>query len=199
MFLAVCRQSDRRVPMYRKCATEISARNQHSITTGLLELMQKIPYEEITVTQICQSAGVSRRIFYHLFSNKTDALYALVDRTILSGESYRPDITDEPLRFCLYWRDQKPLLDALRSSNLSNLLLERMVDNTLSEAYDIRYRLMAVDRDMATDAVIFNLCGIMGLTYGWYYSGYDRSPEEMARRITRLVTPSVSTKSEFTP
>ena len=87
--------------MYRKCATEVSVRNQHSVTAGLLELMQKIPYEDITVTQICQSAGVTRRTFYHLFSNKTDALHALIDQTILGAEGYRPDIADETLRFCL--------------------------------------------------------------------------------------------------
>ena len=185
--------------MYRKCATEVSVRNQHSVTAGLLELMQKIPYEDITVTQICQIAGVTRRIFYHLFSNKTDALHALIDQTILGAEGYRPDIADETLRFCFYWREQKPLFDALHSSNLSNVLLERMVDCVLSEAYDIRNWLSAYDRDIATDAVIFNICGAMGLTYGWYYAGYDRSPEEMARRLNRLVRPLLPEKIETTP
>ena len=173
--------------MYRKCATEVSVRNQHSVTAGLLELMQKIPYEDITVTQICQSAGVTRRIFYHLFSNKTDALHALIDQTILGAEGYRPDLPDETLRFCLYWREQKPLFDALHSSNLSNLLLERMITSVLDEAYDVRYWLKAYDPDTATDIIIFNLCGIMGLTYGWYRSGYQKTPEEMARRINHLV------------
>ena len=37
--------------------------------------------------------------------------------------------------------------------------------------------------------VIFNICGAMGLIYGWYYAGYDRAPEEMARRLNRLVHP----------
>ena len=44
--------------MYRKCTTEVSAQNQRKVTAGLLELMQKMPYEEITVTRLCQSAGV---------------------------------------------------------------------------------------------------------------------------------------------
>lgn len=173
--------------MYRKCATELSATHQRRATASLLELMQKIPYEDITVTQLCRNAGISRRIFYHLFSNKTDALHALIDQAILSTEGYRPEITDEALRFFLYWREQKPLFDALRSNHLSQLLLERMIVNVLDEAYDIRYWLRAYDRDTGTDIIVFNLCGIMGLTYGWYYTGFQKTPEEMAQRLNRLV------------
>jgi len=173
--------------VYRKCTTEKSAANQKKVTGALLELMQKTPFESISVTQLCQSAGVTRRVFYHLFPSKTDALHALIDHVILSLESYRPDIPDEALRFFLYWREQKPLFDALRSSNLSNLLLERMVLSVLSEAFDIRYWLKAYDWDTGTDIIIFNLCGIMGLTYGWYHTGYQKTPEEMARRISQLV------------
>lgn len=173
--------------MYRKCATELSARHQRQVTASLLELMQKTPYEDITVTQLCRDAGITRRIFYHLFSNKTDALHALIDHVILGIESYRTDIPDEALRFFLYWRDQKPLFDALRSNNLSNVLLERMASSVLNEAYDVRYWLKAYDWDTGTDIIIFNLCGIMGLTYGWYYTGYQKTPEEMAQRINQLV------------
>lgn len=173
--------------MYRKCATEISARNQKKVTAGLLELMQKVPYEEITVTQLCQTAGVTRRVFYHLFPNKTDALHAVIDNAILGTESYRPEISDEILRFCLYWREQRPLLDALRRNNLSNLLLERMVGNIIHEDYDVRYWLKDYDRDTGMDIIIYNLCGIMGLTYSWYATGYRKTPEEMAQRIRQLV------------
>ena len=179
--------------MYRKCTTEISAQNQRKVTQSLLELMQKLPYENISVTALCQHAQITRRVFYHLFSGKTDALYALIDQTILNIESFRPEVSDDALRFFLYWRDQKALFDALHHNNLTNLLLERMVNCVLTEAYDIRYWLKDYDWDTGTDSIIFNLCGVMGLTYSWYYAGYQKSPEEMARRITQLVQQPVST------
>ena len=174
--------------MYRKCSTEISVQNQRKVTAGLLELMRETPYEDITVSSLCQCAGITRRIFYHLFSNKTDALYALIDNVILGIEGYRLDVRDETLRFFLYWREQEVFFDALYRNGLSNLLLERMITSVLDEAYDVRYWLKAYDPDTATDIIIFNLCGIMGLTYGWYRSGYQKTPEEMARRINHLVT-----------
>ena len=178
--------------MYRKCSTEVSVQNQRKVTAGLVKLMQETPYEDITVSSLCQCAGITRRIFYHLFSNKTDALYALIDHVILGIEGYRLDVSDETLRFFLYWREQEAFFDALYRNGLSNLLLERMITSVLDEAYDVRYWLKAYDPDTATDIIIFNLCGIMGLTYGWYRSGYQKTPEEMAGRIKRLINPAAS-------
>ena len=85
--------------MYRKCTTELSARHQRQVTDALLELMQKISFEDISVTQLCQTAGISRRVFYHLFSNKTGALHALVDHKLLDIESYGSQIPNDALRF----------------------------------------------------------------------------------------------------
>ena len=91
--------------MYRKCTTERSARNQRLLENTLLELMLKMPYEEITATRICEEAGISRRIFYHLFTNKLDALYSLIDHRILDIESFRTDISNMALRFFLHWKE----------------------------------------------------------------------------------------------
>ena len=177
--------------MYRKCTTEISVRHQRQVEDALLGMMLTMPYADITVTALCEAAGITRRIFSHLFPSKTDALQGLIDHTILGIEGYRPDITDQVLRFCFYWRDQAPLLEALRRNNIAGLLLERLVINVLNEDYDVRYWLKDYDWDTGTDIIIFYLSGIMGLTYGWYHSGYRRSPEDMAHLLSQLVRNSL--------
>lgn len=174
--------------MYRKCVTEVSVQHQTQVTRTLLELMQKIPYEDISVTALCEASGISRRVFYHLFNNKTGALYALVDHTILGMESYRPDISRQALRPFLYWREQKKLLDALRDNQMNGLLLERMIENVMSEDFEVRYWLNARGWEKGTDIVVFCLTGFMGLTYRWYYGGFRESPEEMATLLEKLMT-----------
>ena len=181
--------------MYRKCATEISALHQKQVEEALLELMQKMPLGEITVTQLCQTAGVPRRIFYHLFSNKTGALHALIDHRILALEGCYPEISDDALRYFLYWKDQKGLLDALWSNNLMGLLLERMVTIVLDEDYDLQYWLRKNGWSREKDVLIFQLSGIMGLTCSWYYSGYAQSPQEMAALVNRIMTRPFSTEN----
>lgn len=167
--------------MYRKCATEHSARNQRTFENALLELMLKMPYEDITVT------GISRRIFYHLFSGKQDALYSLIDHRTLDIESYRTDLSDMALRFFLYWQSQKALLDALRRHGLWSILLERMVGSILREDYDV-WRWLRVDApENRGEILIFNLSGIMGLVFRWHDAGFDKSPEQMAALIAQLM------------
>lgn len=176
--------------MYRKCVTEISVQHQKQITESLLELMQKIPYEDIAVTQLCQAAGVSRRIFYHLFSNKTGALHALVDHKILAIESYGREIRNEALRFLRYWKDQKVFLDVLRENEMSGLLLERMINSVLTEDYDVLYWLKRNGwPNNSREIVTFGLSGLMGLVYSWYYSDYQQDPEEMAALVERILRP----------
>jgi len=177
--------------MYRKCATEVSAQHQRQVTESLLKLMLKMPYEEITVTQLCQDAGVTRRIFYHLFSNKTGALHALVDNTILEIESYGKDIPPKNyLRFFSYWKSQKALLDALSENGISGLLLERMISIVLTEDYDVRYLLQrkGLEKD-SQEIIVFGLSGLMGLVYSWYYSGFQKEPEEMAALMAQTIAP----------
>lgn len=176
--------------MYRKCVTEVSAENQRKITQSLLALMEKIPFEDITVTQLCQEAKVSRRIFYHLFSNKKGALYALVDNQILDIGRFDDGGQDDMLRFFRYWKEQRLFLDALSENGLSGLLLERMIAIVLTEDYDVRYWL---ERNgwpgSSEEVIIFGVSGLMGLVYSWYYSDYKKEPEEMAALVEQLLRP----------
>ena len=174
--------------MYRKCVTEISVRHQHQVEEALLDMMRKMPYEEITVTALCQAAGVSRRVFYHLFNSKTGALYAMLDHIILASGSYSPETGDQALRSLCYWKDHRHLLDALQESQLTGLLLERMVVCILSEEFDLRYWLKANGWEAEKDVIIFYLSGFMGLIFRWYYSGFRESPEEMAVLLNRILT-----------
>ena len=150
-------------------------------------MMLKIPYEEITVTQVCEEAGISRRIFYHLFGNKRDVLYGLIDHRILDMEGYRTDLSDQALRFFLFWQDQKKLLDALRKNQLWSVLLEQMLGSILQEGYDVWRWLQAEDLENRQDILVFNLSGIMGLVFRWHDSGFEKSPEQMAVLIGNLM------------
>ena len=176
--------------MYRKCATEVSTLHQHQVTQSLLELMQKMPYEDITVTQLCQAAGVTRRVFYHLFSSKSGALHALIDGKVLALESVRTDTSDELLRFFCYWKEQKLFLDVMQKNALSGFLLERMIEQALQEDYDIRYWLRSNGwPNNDREAIIFGFTGLMGLVYSWHYTDYQKPPEEMAEVVKQMIHP----------
>ncbi len=174
--------------MYKKCTTEISVLHQRQAENALLELMQKTPYEDITVTQLCRTAGISRRIFYHLFSSKTGTLYAMIDHFILASGSYRPELQDDALRFFSFWKDHRTLLDVLHSNQLNGILLERMIACVLDEEFDLRMRLKRNGWEEETDIIVFHLSGIIGLVYRWYFSDFLETPGEMAALLKKILT-----------
>lgn len=174
--------------MYRKCVTETSVQHQKQFTDALLQLMQKQPYEEITVTQLCETAGLSRRIFYHLFTSKTGALHALVDHKLLAlGEPVSQE-QDVVQAFFLYWKGQRAFLDALCANGFVCLLQERMIANILQEEYDLIYWLRKQGWSQEKEVLVFNISGVIGLVYNWYREGYQKSPEEMAAMLRKLLT-----------
>lgn len=179
--------ADESTYLYRKCITEKTSVQQKQITESLLQLMQIKPFSEITVTQLCQHAGVSRRIFYYLFSNITGALYALIDSKILEVEIWGRNAISN---FFTYWKEEKALLYALERNAMSGLLLERMVVRVLQEDYDIHNWLQSHGwKNNSTDLIIFAFTGLMGLVYSWYYSGFERNPEDMAALVEDMMAP----------
>lgn len=181
---------DERTYLYRKCITEKTAIQQKQITESLLQLMQIKPFSEITVTQLCQHAGVSRRTFYYLFTNISGALYALIDRKILEVEICE---RNGIVQFFKYWKEQKVLLDTLEKNAMSGLLLERMITRVLREDYDVYNWLQNHGwKNNSRDLIVFGFTGLMGLVFSWYYSGYDRKPEEMASFVENMMAPYLS-------
>lgn len=182
--------------MYKLCKTEQSALRQRELEKGLLAAMSTHQYEEISVSDLCDQMGIPRKSFYRYFSSKDGALHALIDHTLLEFESfpsclkpgekrtYQKDLE----RFFLFWKSQKPLLDALERSGISGILVTRSIDHALSDAGAPR-RFQPQDERVAREhATTFGVCGLMSMVLSWHHSGYLLRPEQMAEIGVQLLT-----------
>lgn len=177
--------------MYRKCTTEISVQHQRQVEETLLDMMEKMPFEDISVIQLCRASGITRRVFYHLFSNKTGALWALIDHKILAFESFHLELANDILRFFYYWQEQKRLLDVLLDNQLSGVLLERLITIAIHEDYDLKHWLKGLGWSATKELLIYHLTGTMGLVYNWYQSGFAKTPEEMAALMEKITEKTI--------
>lgn len=182
--------------MYKMCKTEQSAKRQRDLEEGLLQAMGSCHYEQISISDLCDQCGIPRKAFYRYFSGKDGALYALIDHTLLQYEgfqmaeagvevrSYQSDLE----RFFRFWLHQKPLLDALKRSNISGVLVTRSIEHALSDVgMPIRF-LPQQDRAARRHAIMFGVCGLMSMVLDWHESGYDLSPREMSVIAAKLMT-----------
>lgn len=180
--------------MYKHCNTEESARRQKQIEHCLLQLMLVSPYGQITIGDICQSAGISRKSFYRYFGSKDDCLHALIDHTILEASAaYLSSSTpvDSGHRifehYFRYWKSSRQLLEALCQNQLTNALFERSLLSTIQEELEFRNYLDSDKNDDTYEQMLFLVCGITGLIINWHLSDYQKTPAQMAETVDRLI------------
>jgi len=176
--------------MYKICHTEESSRRQRELEQGLLEVMQRVPYDKITLTELCRQLNIPRKTFYRYFPTKDDCLLALIDHTLsdcndlaLKGwtESRELDQTVQ-LRFFRFWRERISILDAIRDNGLRYLLLDRttvMIDRMKENSDSVGF---------ARDQVEYFIAhGLMTTVLRWHHFGFPGTPEELAEVFGTLL------------
>lgn len=181
--------------MYKRCRTEQSAARQRQLEQGLLQVMLKRQFDEISVSDLCDEIHVPRKAFYRYFSGKEGALYSMIDRALMDfeihstgAELYEPET---PMGYMehvfIYWTEHRELLDALKKSNLSGLLIQRALD--FSQNLDAIPRFMLIrDRRLREYGTMFMVCGLMTMIVQWHDDGFSKSVAEMAELTMQLLT-----------
>lgn len=185
--------------MYKLVATEKGAQQQRKIENAFLTLMQTCAYDDITISSICLEAGLSRKVFYGLFEKKADVLYALLDHTFLDYAAYQAPAEDGPggvHKFFSFWKQNKRLLDALQSLQCSPMLAQRAVGFIRRESPEVLHSFGADVSGFDREAMVFYISGIFALVTDWHAREYDRSVDEMARTLMKLLT-SVPIKEDM--
>ena len=182
--------------MYKLCKTEQSSARQRKLERGLLEAMLSQHYDEISVSDLCDSMGIPRKSFYRYFSGKDGALYALIDHTILEYEGWfsqgngreAKNCKKEMEQFFRFWKEHRILLDALYRSNLTGALVQRVLGHATADMGLSGRMLMQDNRTVTEHAITFAVCGLMSLLLKWHESGFDMTSSQIAAISVELLT-----------
>lgn len=181
--------------MYKQCRSERSAARQQELEQGLLTIMAAKPYEDISVTDICDRLGIPRKSFYRYFSGKDGALEALIDHTLMRYETFSAQsrngeeraLQHELETFFRFWIEEKALLDAMERNGLSAMLIHRCVNNAVSNNALPR-RLLAQEKpEERSYLTMFATCGLMSLVVSWHHGRYAEPVDWMASTAIRLL------------
>ena len=153
------------------------------ITDALLILMKQKNYKDITVTEICEKAGVTRMSFYRSFKTKDDILrkwFETVSRRYLVGKDF--DFNNVSREFLIdlftYLEQYREAYLAMYDSGLFydfvKEQLEKDIANHQKETSDI-YR------------SYFLTGGIYSVFILWLKSGQKESPSEIADKLEKYL------------
>ena len=182
--------------MYKLCKTEQSALRQRELEHHLLSMMATLRLDEISVSDLCAHAGVSRKAFYRYFSGKDGALYALIDHTLLELDSFLysenppqgPGQTEILARFFAFWQDRRALLDALVYSGVTEVFVERMILHAATNTSANWAFLSGSDEEMGEFANAFCVSGISSMVLMWHRKEFRTSLEHMVEITVPLLT-----------
>lgn len=181
--------------MYKLCKTEQSAQRQRWMEQGLAALMLTTRYEDITVSDLCEKLQIPRKSFYRYFAGKEDALYALIDHTLMSYEDFskehkrtkKRNLKGDLAQFFQFWLENKLILDALQKSGLSGLLIEQAIAYSISEDVFPNRFLPGETNEVRRHVVMFAVCGLMSMMLQWYQNGCQEDIQALAEIAKRLL------------
>lgn len=172
--------------------SNIQARQSiQKITEALLNLMEKEPFEDITVTDITREAGVARLTFYRHFENKEQVLLAHLDAVFESYLSELLKMDDMNLKDGLcrcfeYWRRDTRLPGFLARSGTVPLIrqsfgkyLQRVLDTNI------------YPQELSYFQKKFIEGGLLLTMTDWMANPRGFTPEDMADMIIDLIDSNV--------
>ena len=109
--------------------------SQCQTAEALIDLLKVKPFAQISVSELCRAAGISRQTFYSLFSGKEDAMMFTLQARYCEGlemDGYAvPAGRDETLRrLCRGYSSY-----ILRNRALIRLLVENHIDYMLDDSF----------------------------------------------------------------
>ena len=153
------------------------------ITDALLFLMKKKAYKDISITEICEKAGVTRMSFYRNFDSKEDVLRkwvtAVTDNFLkVSGISYKNESTEVYFtKLFTHMEQHKAICLAMYQADLIHIIKEQF-DHVFIELH----------RDEYDDYKSYFLAGgIYNVFLLWLMGGCRERPEELAGRLESIL------------
>ena len=162
--------------MYTAQKNPAALRSQELICKAMCALMGELPFGGITVTRICQEAGVGRKTFYRNFQEKEDVVMLMIDHLREEYEAELEDISLEeaPGYHFRFLAERMEFMLLLYRSGCVPLLTERFAELLPR----VMPRWSADERENAyrTAAVVAGTEAVIRL---WAERGFRETPEEL--------------------
>ena len=181
--------------MYKLCKTEQSARRQKEIEQALFNALSKKSYENITITELCENLGMPRKTFYRYFDSKDDALYALIEHTMLDYPGFHAENTDthrtlkkELEQYFTFWQEKKQFLDIFNKNGMLSRITEVSLSFPIKDMVSLS-KFLPDDNEVVRKKIFeFVVCGLTYQMISWYIEGFKISPADMATIACRMVS-----------
>ena len=170
---------------------ERQQRTKKNISLALYSLMLHKPYEEISVSEICQKASISRVSFYHYYDKKDDILIQYSDERFAE---FFEDFTklesltfeDLILQMFIFLKKNSRQLAILRYAKKEDILMEQFYSYCRYIFSNNITSPIIKNKDNPLQ-IPFLVGGIFQIIMRWLDEGMVSTPETMAKYVIDIV------------
>lgn len=188
----------------RPHTTSTAYRRQRQIEDCLYECLLHTPYRSVSVSDICQRVGISRKAFYNYYRDKDACFCAVIRRklrdSMLRATTEIPDgatMLQATTTMLSYWKEQKEFLDMIVRNQLLHFLLMESIQHTLHEEGSILDLLSTSEVKSDKDILACYMSSQITLLLQWYQRNFDTPVEEMAKKYLRIIHEPMITSAQM--
>lgn len=175
--------------MHSEQSQELNLLTKEAIFTALMQLMEKKDYNDISITEIAERAGVSRMAYYRNYNSKEDIIIKEMDRIFKEYvddvlHKYHEDFGSLYVEFFRHFRNYHSMVEMLIKADLTYLILDQFDSyiNFVEKTFFSKFLPNGVDKY----ELYYAAGGIYKVLIEWIKGGMKESDEEMAEILQKL-------------
>ena len=161
--------------------------NKKCVTFALAEIMAVKPFHEISVTEVCKKAGVSKNTFYRHFENLSDVIYQSIseinEKLVEEAFSFSShQVDDFIIHVCNGWYENRRLYKGFTQDE-TIYIIRNMTRK------DIVYFFEKNNIDQGKDDLFFEFFSAAFCIFlrWWCLHDFVQTPEEISGRIKKYL------------
>lgn len=169
--------------MYYKHTNKSALRSQHMLSDALFNLMRQKPFHQISITEICENAGVGRKTFYRNFELKEDIIDFKLDILYLEFENIIRELdTDGQLRAYIEFVKKKSELIII----IYNNGFYEDINRKFLKLLPVTMPILSLDSKTQHYMSNYIIAGIKAILQVWIERNFQESIDEIIEIIKNL-------------
>ncbi len=149
---------------------------RESIETALIQLMEKKPFGEISISEIVEKAGVSRVSYYRNYYYKEEVLFAKMDKIAAEWKEQNENNGNELGEQVIdLFEMERPILNVIYKNGLEHLM------------YKLIRKYCGLEEKIDNNVGAYFLSMFAGMFFGWCDEWVKRGMQETPEQIKNLL------------
>lgn len=172
--------------------------SQEKITTSLLNLMKKYPFEEITVKEIIGDTDITRQSFYRNFKDKNEVLDTYLHKLYQQCFDDIMELNTHDIHKILniyygYWFNHKNLIQTIIKNNIDwsfhsySYEYAKKLTPYIERTFNIKYS-SDIEQEYIENYIIG---GILQMKELWFKRNFNERPEKITELTLKLLNKKI--------